>query len=148
MLDAVPCSSSDTCYAITTPIALHNTNGLLTKSGGLWRDGSGLYLAEHSKNFFAELVDLNWNSTKGVYWDRGNGNKNWSSANAFCLSKGWRLPLNTEGGLTAVPSVIYDQYSWTSTAYPDAGQYYSWRDSNMFHVGKLASDSLGVRCVR
>lgn len=48
MLDAVPCSSSATCYAITQPVALHNNTYLLTKDSGAWKQNNGTYLASHS----------------------------------------------------------------------------------------------------
>ena len=77
LLDSPPCNSSTSCYALTTPVALHATGGLLTKVSGAWKQSNGNYLARHNSlnNKFVSSINIALNATGyisncgGVYYD-------------------------------------------------------------------------------
>lgn len=47
-MDSPPCSSSSSCYALTTPVVLHSTKGLLTLISGAFKASDNTYLAKSS----------------------------------------------------------------------------------------------------
>ena len=75
-----------------------------------------------------------------VYYDTTNLIKNWSQANTYCSSKGWRLPTLNETSSKITNGVPSYNNHWTSTAVT-GGHYYwignssgTWEDNNSFYL--------------
>ena len=64
LLDSPPCSSSSTCYALTTPVVLHSTKGLLTLSSGAFKASDNTYLAKsiNLNNQFVPSINIALNA--------------------------------------------------------------------------------------
>lgn len=106
LLDSPPCSSSSTCYALTTPVVLHSTKGLLTLSSGAFKATDNTYLAKsinlnnwfvpsanialNAIGYFNQSVNAYTPTTVGYYsymegvfyedsfkWQRTSGDYNW-----------------------------------------------------------------------
>ena len=62
LLDSPPCSSSSTCYALTTPVVLHSTKGLLTLSSGAFKASDNTYLIKNINNDFSSSLNIALNA--------------------------------------------------------------------------------------
>lgn len=162
MLDGVPCSSSATCYAVSQPVAVHNTNGVMTKVSSYWKDTAGRYLSFYKDYWETTIANFGtWNSVVSMYYRDpvGAAKQIWSTASNTCNSSGisWRLPAVIEtsanyyssslhGTVGGVPAYLDATYStWTSTPY--RASHYHLYTSNILRADG-DSYPAHVRCVR
>ncbi len=142
-MDSPPCSSSSECYALTTPVALHSTSGLLTKVSGAWEKADGTFLAQHINlnnqfvpsvnialnsigfsevcgNYYSDITAnlFSWGSSPGYFYLRGYDGEysiKWASSNLPASSSSHTI---TSGYCYINTNIIGTSYtSGGSTAY-------------------------------
>jgi len=113
MLDAVPCTSSATCYAITQPVALHNgTHRLVKNAGGVWVRSDGLKLMKQSafNNHYLSVsnaqallaigktVQNHYFSERVVLYKISTPQYNYWEGDGYCQGFLYGIRLNTTSG--------------------------------------------------
>ena len=168
LLDAIPCSWSN-CYSNTLAksvgLAINSDSSLLSFNGTYWsrQSNSSNFLKNHTITGNSYTTNNNealkpssaigWARGVGLWYDTGSTKRSWSSAIAYCLSKGWRLPELNETkysiGNNGVPSYSNSPtYTITWAGVYNGNSNHYWTFTNSSKIVYFYTSLAFTRCVK
>jgi len=150
MLDSPPCTSSATCYALTTPVALHEGSLIIKTSDGYW-EKENTYLGKRYTYYFSTKTlasDIEGKTSTGLFYSACfDTNTNRNNSIVYCANKGMRLANRSETTLQTTNGVPMCNFSfWLGSTYPYGGCSSSYQTSTAQCEWNTAIRD--VRCVK
>jgi len=124
MLDAVPCSSSATCYAVTQPVILHDGISLLTKNNNAWYRADGKYLAKNINDAYVPNSNIALNA---IGYDT-------VCSEYYSMDDGWKYQYSS----SQMAAVSYT-YSFTFFSYYINSSIFYLKQDGLVNFGKDAT---------